>query len=154
MLAFTLGAVAACGLVGCREDLPTAQPCRNVPDGGCPRSRGVACDDPTCGAVYLCREDRTWELEKICPARTADAAPAPPRPDAAPPPPRDAGIVLPEGASGGPGCGTLQAPDCPLATAYGCPNGCCGCEDLFVCERGGWTTWGICGDAGVIPNKR
>jgi len=41
-----------------------------------------------------------------------------------------------------------QPPDCPLATGFACATACCGCEDLFVCENGGWTPWGSCGDAG------
>ena len=36
-----------------------------------------------------------------------------------------------------------QAPDCSLGFALACPMGCCGCEDLFVCQGGGWS---YCGD--------
>lgn len=140
--------------VACRDDSPTAQPCRNIPAGGCPKSRGLACLDPECKAVYLCREDQTWELERTCPERQdiPDTAPPPTPQDATSP--VDAGFVVPPGANGGPGCLTLQAPDCALGTALACSRGCCGCEDLFVCENGGWSTWGICGDAGPTPNRR
>ena len=146
-LGLVLGAAVGVTTAACRDDSPPAQPCRNVPDGGCPRSRGLACEDPACKAVYLCREDNTWELEKLCPPREAAAGPVTPPPDAAVTP-RDAGFVLPPGASGGPGCRPLQPPDCPLATGFACATGCCGCEDLFVCEDAGWTPWGSCGDAG------
>jgi len=145
---------SALAFVACRDDSPTVQPCRNVPAGGCPRSRGLACTDPACEAVYLCNEDGTWTLERECPKRT-------PLPEAAPPPPeadaavlRDAGFELPPGAYGGPGCPTLQSPDCALGTSVACSNGCCGCEDLFVCQNGGWEPWGFCGDAGPVKAGR
>jgi hypothetical protein len=138
---------------GCREDLPTVQPCTNIPEGGCPRSRGVACEDPVCEAVYLCFPDNHWELETLCPAR--EAGPDRYVPDSAPPQ-LDASSVpdAPDGAFGGEGCGPLQSPDCPAGLALGCPNGCCGCEELFVCQNKAWVSWGVCGDAGVVPNKR
>lgn len=152
-----VAALAGAGAVAfsaCRDDSPTVQPCKNIPAGGCPRSRGLACTDPACEAVYLCNEDGTWTFERSCPPRQ-------PVPEAsAPPPPvdaavdRDAGFVLPPGSHGGPGCPTLQSPDCALGTAAGCPNGCCGCEDLFVCENGGWESWGFCGDAGPVKSGR
>jgi hypothetical protein len=68
-------------------------------------------------------------------------------PDAA-----DASIDAPPGAYGGPGCGALQSPDCSLGFALACPSGCCDCEDLFVCENGGWNAWGSCTlEAGIQP---
>jgi hypothetical protein len=150
-----VAAVAGGAFMACRDDSPTAQPCRNIPAGGCPKSRGVACTDPACKAVYLCREDQTWELERTCPPRQElpDAEPPPTVQDASIPP-RDSGLVVPPGAYGGPGCTNLQPPDCSLGTALGCTRGCCGCEDLFVCENGGWTTWGVCGDAGPVKSTR
>jgi hypothetical protein len=61
----------------------------------------------------------------------------------------DASIDAPPGAFGGPGCESLVVPDCALGVALACGNSaCCGCEDLFVCENGGWELWGTCGDAG------
>ena len=57
-------------------------------------------------------------------------------------------IDAPPGAFGGPGCGDLLEPDGALGVALACGASCCGCEDLFVCENGGWELWGTCGDAG------
>lgn len=135
----TLGLVVAC------SDDAVPEPCTNIPPGGCPRSHGVACEDPTCEAIYLCRPNNVWELSERCPAR--DAAPEPdaqPVADAAPFTP-DA-TNLPPGAYGGPGCEPLQAPDCSVGFAAACGPGCCECEDLFICEDNGWTLWGACGD--------
>lgn len=131
------------------SDPPTAQPCTDVPPGGCPISRGVACEDPACEAVYACRPGNVWELEKICPSRDGGAARDAHVPEAEPP--IDASIDAPPGAYGGPGCGLLQEPDCALGLVLACPSGCCGCEDLFVCVNGGWDLWGHCGDGGLHP---
>jgi len=148
--ASTLG-VCALVLAGACSDDPVATPCSDIPAGGCPLSRGLACSDPACVAVYLCRAGNRWELAETCPPRTdvpRDASVVDVVTEA--PPAFDAGIDAPPGASGGPGCGVLQSPDCPLGTALACPSGCCGCEDLFVCENGGWTTWGTCDlDGGI-----
>jgi hypothetical protein len=137
-------ASAAAG--GCDDQAPAVQ-CRNIPDGGCPTQGGVACDDPACAAAYTCGADGGWILDHVCPPQDAAA------PDAGldAPSPSDAGydIDAPPGAFGGPGCVTLQPPDCPLGTALVCSSGCCGCEDLFVCDDGGWNPWGTCTDAGV-----
>ena len=139
-----LAVVAACA------DGPVPQPCSDIPAGGCPLSRGVACEDPACEAVYLCRPGNVWELHERCshddeagirPDATVDAE--------APPPAFDASIDAPPGAFGGPGCESLQMPDCALGIALACGAGCCGCEDLFVCEDRGWTLWGACADGGV-----
>src|SRR4051794_15639301 len=93
---------------GC-SDTATDHPCTGIPAGGCPLSRGVACDDPSCEAAYACRPGNVWELDHTCPAHEAgaphDAAiDTPPIPDAA--------LDAPPGANGGPGCDPLQAPDC------------------------------------------
>ena len=154
---FVLGVAGLGGglFLACRDDSPPAQACRNIPAGGCPRSRGVACTDPACEAVYLCNEDGTWTLERTCPKRQElpDTAPPPPEGDGAAPA-TDAGFVVPPGANGGPGCLPLQSPDCSLGLGLSCTKGCCGCEDLFVCENGGWTPWGVCGDAGVTKTGK
>jgi hypothetical protein len=78
---FVLGVAGLGGglFLACRDDSPPAQACRNIPAGGCPRARGVACTDPACEAVYLCNEDGTWTLERTCPKRQE-------LPDTAPPP--------------------------------------------------------------------
>jgi hypothetical protein len=151
-------ALAAAGVVllaaaaGCEDDTVPV-PCSNVPAGGCPLSHGVACGDPSCLAVYACRANNVWELVERCPER-ADAGRSPVEAgaaaDAAPPPPSfDASIDAPPGAFGGPGCSSLQAPDCAAGLALSCGSGCCGCEDLFVCESGAWELWGTCGDGGA-----
>ncbi|HEX7604578.1 MAG TPA: hypothetical protein VF316_23330 [Polyangiaceae bacterium] len=131
----------------CSED-PVVQPCRDVPDGGCPLSYGKACDDPACSAAYACDPGGVWRLDHVCAPH--DAGPDAPKPpvDAGA---RDVDIDVP-GAFGGPGCAPLQTPDCPLGTALVCPNGaCCDCTDLFVCRNGGWDPWGTCDDGGIAP---
>lgn len=142
--------VAVAGVVAC-EDASIAVPCSNIPPGGCPLSRGVACEDPACEAVYLCREGNVWELREHCPPREAgvvDGGSA----DVASPSPFDAGVYdVPPGAFGGPGCTSLQIPDCSLGLALACGEGCCGCEDLFVCEDRGWNLWGACVDGRITP---
>ncbi len=144
-VAFVFGA-------GACEDGPVPEPCTNVPEGGCPLARGLSCMDPTCEAVYLCRPNNVWELYEHCPPHDASA----PRATVDATDTReassivDASIDAPPGAFGGPGCTSLQSPECALGVALGCGAGCCGCEDLFVCENGGWTLWGVCGDAGPI----
>jgi len=157
----------AIAISGC--DSPIEQsPCKDVPAGGCPLSHGKACDDPACQAAYACNPDGTWTLDHVCPADAqadadadaeADAeadAGAGAGADADAGPGADAGawdvawIDAPPGASGGPGCIDLEPPDCPLSAALACPAGCCNCEDLYVCDNGGWTQWGVCDpDAGI-----
>lgn len=135
-------AIASC------SDGETPQECTDIPAGGCPLSRGVACSDPTCEATYACRPGNVWELRERCPAR-ADAGVKDVVVSESSP--SDAAIDAPPGAYGGPGCGPLQQPDCSLGTALSCPASaaCCNCEDLFVCENGGWVLWGTCSDAGI-----
>ena len=153
---FVSAALALSAIVGvaasCSEDAPTPQPCTNVPEGGCPLSHGVACADPECAATYACREGNVWELVQTCPAHEAGGVPDAFVPEAQAP--FDASVDAPPGAFGGPGCPSLEPPDCMLGTALSCPSGCCDCEDLFVCDDGGWDLWGTCGDAGPQPHGR
>ena len=136
------------------SDKPTAQTCTNIPAGGCPLSRGLACSDPSCEAAYACRPGNVWELRERCPPRgpadddggRTDAS------EAGASPSFDAAIDAPPGAAGGPGCAPLQAPDCPLGLVLSC-QGCCGCEDLFVCASGAWELWGACSPSGPVPGK-
>lgn len=149
----TLVAVAVLGpltVVACQGDLPTPAKCTDIPAGGCPRADD-ACADPSCAALYVCTSSGAWQLATTCPAHdaSADARPIVPPVDASTL--RDVSIDVP-GASGGPGCDPLDAPDCPLATAAACGASCCGCEDLFVCESGGWTLWGACVSGELRPN--
>lgn len=146
------------GSAGCEGTLIRSTDCGEIPSGGC-IDKGSAvdqCQDPACTDLYSCIEDApgdplgTWQLARGCPAR----APAPELPDGAAPQtdggndaaPREGGLPpdLPQGAYGGPGCVSLQLPDCALAVGYACATACCGCEELFVCESGGWESWGTC----------
>ncbi len=132
-------------VASCREDPAAVEKCTNIPAGGCPLSHGVACEDPTCDALYACRAGNVWELDRRCPPHEAGAqreASTDAEVDASRP--FDASADAPPGASGGPGCGPLQSPDCSLGFALACPSGCCGCEDLYVCENGGWSYWATC----------
>ncbi len=137
--------------IACGDD-PTFVPCRDIPAGGCPHTRGASCEsDPTCRAIYTC-EDQKWIVETVCPEITDSGAVTP---DAAADSgvtflERDASFVAPPGASGGPGCADLEPPDCTLSLALACSaDQCCGCEELYVCDNGGWIVWGTC-NAGVL----
>lgn len=151
--------VAACVVVACSDDVPVDEPCADIPAGGCPLARGVACEDPACDAVYACRSGGRWELDHSCPPHDGGAkfdagnSAGDARADAETQP-VDAAVDAPEGAYGGPGCEPLQPPDCTVGFALACPSGCCGCEDLFVCKDDGWTAWGSCSegaDGGITP---
>ncbi len=138
------------------DDAEVPQPCSDIPPGGCPLSHGVACEDASCAAIYACRAGNVWELQQMCPGHDASAS----EPAEASAPDvgsdvslaYDAAIDAPPGAFGGPGCGTMQDPDCALGLALACPSDCCGCEDLFVCNAGAWDLWGSCGDGGVLQS--
>ena len=158
ILASFVALVACVGLVavavaplGACSDSSTPVLCKDIPDGGCPLSHGVACDDVTCAAAYACNGG-TWTLDHVCPTRDAATADASTDADARAPIARDGGFDAPPGANGGPGCADLQPPDCTLGLALACPNNeCCGCEDLFVCSGGSWSAWGTCSDGGIVP---
>ncbi len=146
LAAFVLLVAVLYALAMACSDAVTQQPCKNVPDGGCPLAYGKACDDPACAAAYACLPDGTWELDHVCPPRDGG------QPDVVVPG-KDAGVrdaaIDVEGAFGGPGCVPLESPDCPYGLAATCPSGCCGCEDLFVCRDGGWNPFGTCADGGI-----
>ena len=151
-IAIAASAIVTTLLVACREDLAPAK-CGEIPSGGCPR-RGDGCRDPSCTALYVCSIESTWKLDRTCDPRDASA----PLVDAVAPgidagARRDATTSVP-GASGGPGCEDLAAPDCSLSAGLACGQGCCGCEDLFVCESGGWSLWGSCSAGEIIPDTR
>ncbi|MEO7111340.1 MAG: hypothetical protein ABI183_12950 [Polyangiaceae bacterium] len=127
----------------CNTDIPQ-QPCRDIPDGGCP-AYDNACNDPTCFTLYDCSPDDTWVVDMVCPAKTpvdADGIPIDSGSDGAGNVDASAYLAVP-GALGGPGCQDLQNPDCSLGSAAACTD-CCGCEDLYVCNSGGWNLWGVC----------
>jgi hypothetical protein len=147
---FAFGAALAFTFVAACSDVQQITQCEDIPDGGCPVQGGVECDDPTCSAGYTCNQDGTWTLAHTCPPH--DASVDTTVNDA--PPPSDAGhdIDAPPGAFGGPGCEMLETPDCPLGFALICNSGCCDCQDLYVCDDGGWDPWGTCSDdAGITP---
>lgn len=142
MIGLIASAAFACG------DSITDTPCVGVPEYGCPLSHGVACEDPTCKAIYACRPNNVWELVKECPNYDPDAGKIP---DAGPTTSIiDASPDAPPGAYGGAGCENLQDPDCALGLALACTNGCCGCEDLYVCTNGAWDLWGQCSPDGGV----
>jgi hypothetical protein len=145
--------VTAVVLFAACDDSAVPEPCTDIPPGGCPRSHGVACEDPACEAVYLCRPNNVWEFYERCPPRGAgpDAAPTVVSDaEAGPPLAFDASIDAPPGSFGGRGCEPLQEPECMLGLALSCGADCCGCQDLFVCEDEGWTYWGTCGGDGGV----
>ncbi len=150
-----LGVFIACG------DLPQPIICHDIPAGGCPSENGAACQDPTCTDAYLCNlADGTWVLDHPCPSHeggVADAA-SDAAHEASMLPPRDASFDAPPGANGGPGCPPLEQPDCALGDGLACPSatGCCNCEDLYVCQSGGWNHWGACNPAtgAITPDKK
>jgi hypothetical protein len=149
VLSLTLAAAVAL-VVACQDGIDD-HPCSNVPPGGCPLSHGVACDDPSCQAVYACEPGGAWRFDHACAARDggSDAAPDAPR-DTGRPPSDASALDVPPGAYGGPGCADLEPPDCPLGVALSC-NDCCGCEDLFVCANGSWSAWGACVNGVATP---
>lgn len=129
-------------VVACRDDLTQAS-CGRIPDNGCPTPVVAACKDPTCAAVYACTSGQ-WDKIATC-APLPDAG----TPDAATPSPRDASFDAPVDKGNCPTA--LVLPDCSLTTAQACGANCCGCEDIFVCDNGGWEAWGICGPSGPEP---
>ncbi|MBX3229781.1 MAG: hypothetical protein KIT84_05555 [Labilithrix sp.] len=145
-LAVVVAAAGALAVFAC-DDVVIDRPCTNIPPNGCPLANGVSCADPRCEAIYLCRRGNVWERGETCPNFDPDAG-ARVVPDAG----DDAGLVenpnAPPGAYGGPGCGVLQEPDCTVGLGLTCTNGCCGCEDFFVCSDGAWDLWAICADGG------
>jgi hypothetical protein len=142
------------------DSVPDPAACLDVPDGGCPDDNGAAvCQDVTCNAVYGCVNGK-WVFEEACPMRASDAAA-----DSSGDSIADSGsdtmastvdtsIDVPAGANGGQGCVDLELPDCSLGTALACAAAvdCCGCEDIWICQGGGWVPWGGCTDAGLVPS--
>jgi hypothetical protein len=144
--------VVAALVAACAEDLPVAK-CGVIPAGGCPRSDD-ACRDPECAAVYFCAIGGAWTLDHACEPRDAgarDAADASSDLDGRGG--RDASTDVP-GAAGGPGGEDLALPDCSLSVALACGQSCCECEDLFVCEDGGWSLWGSCEGGVIVADAR
>jgi len=152
--ALVLGVLVSALAFACGDSVDHAY-CTGIPDAGCPNPVSN-CSDPTCAAIYQPDESCQWTFLQSCPGYVPphDAGRDSPRAvavdglafDGAR---RDVAVVLPPGASGGPGCEDLELPDCPVAEAYVCQD-CCGCQDLYVCVDGGWDLWGECNDAGTV----
>jgi hypothetical protein len=147
----SLASLALLALLACEDGAPPT-PCVNAPPNGCPLSGADVCKDPSCDTAYACQNGK-WVLDHTCAPR-GDAGSDGQHASDAYAISRDGSFDAPPGADGGPGCVALQPPDCALATALACPDGCCGCGDLFVCTNGGWNAWGQCSaDAGIVPTK-
>lgn len=150
VVAVSLLVVGLVGALACDGELFVVPSCQSIPAGGCPGGdddRVRVCGDPSCSAVYACQWDGGWREVGRCEERPAvDGGGAQDAGEGgAVGGDDDGGQALPPGASGGPGCRELQPPDCPVALAAACaPASCCECEDLFVCENGGWVPWGTC----------
>jgi hypothetical protein len=142
--ALGLALALACAAMACQAS-PAEQPCSDIPDGGCPGIDTTNCLDLTCWVIYTCQPGGGWVQAAMCPPHEAGAPP-----DIVDAGPRDVNVDVP-GASGGPGCPDLQEPDCTLTEALVCGPGCCGCENILVCQDGGWIDWGGCGDGGPQP---
>jgi hypothetical protein len=92
-------------------------------------------------------------VDMVCPTKTpvdADGIPIDAGSDGAGDIDASAYLNVP-GALGGPGCQDLQNPDCSLGSAAACTD-CCGCEDLYVCQSGGWSLWGECDNGNITQN--
>jgi hypothetical protein len=146
--------VILCGLAfAACNDTPFPATCSDIPAGGCPEDNGAeVCSDCTCRSVYAC-DNGKWVFAMDCPANPCPEAGSG---DASP---MDATVVdvsydAPPGAYGG-DCVDLELPDCQWGTAEACAAmpGCCGCIDVWVCQNGGWMSWGTCGNGGLVPNK-
>lgn len=142
--------LAVCMVQACQSEDAVIARCKLIPEGGCPETAGIdMCEDRTCTALYRCNINQTWSQTRTCSPRE-DAGASGNAKDAAA---RDVSVDAPPGAGGGPGCAELSAPDCTLLFALSCPSGCCECEDIFVCEDGGWNVWGTCIDGALTPAR-
>jgi hypothetical protein len=148
--AAAIGAILLAVLAACADDSAPAR-CGEIPNHGCPALGGVdICMDPSCPSGYACQSG-SWVLVTTCPPR--DGGPA-----EAGVPLHDSGtadvlvVDAPPGAYGGPGCLPLQPPECSLGMALSCGGrqNCCDCDDLFVCDDGGWDPWGTCVDGAAV----
>ena len=161
MKVLALSVSIAFAIAACEGSLIAPTDCGAIPTGGC-LDKGDAvdqCQDVSCTALFTCVDDSSgqnrgaWQPARECPVRvpvdrdaSTDAGDAGDAGDAAPFT-GDGGTIpddLPPGAYGGPGCLSLQLPDCALSVGYACRTACCGCEELYVCIDRGWESWGVC----------
>ena len=137
-------------LVGaCSESAALRERCEPLAADGCPGNSLAVCADDACGFVASCDlATGRWVTVGECPRAAADggvgdggatsdgASDAAATADAS----RDAAL---DGGSSAL-CPPLQPPDCSETTRAACGAGCCGCEDVFACVRGGWEYVGPC----------
>jgi hypothetical protein len=138
----------------CKDTPPPAE-CGGLDPPACPEDNGAdVCSDPTCASVYQC-DNGNWTFLEKCPDYNPEAGvhPYEAGPDSSPD--FDVDIDAPAGANGGPGCVDLENPDCSLGEGIACVDspGCCDCQDLYVCDDGGWVPWGECTDGGLVQTK-
>ena len=149
-------ALALALLVVACNGTPPPPACPELAAPACPVDNGAnVCDDPSCASAYQC-ENGSWVFVQTCAGYSPDAAFHPPEASTDAGAGFDADIDASPEDFGGPGCVELEQPDCPLGTALLCAGSldCCGCQDLYVCEDGGWAPWGECTDAGVVKSGR
>jgi hypothetical protein len=161
--------VTALTAAACTGTNTTTTSCRNIPANGCPVvTDDRECEDPSCAAAYSCNNG-AWTLDHTCSAFDGGHAEAPPFvPDAGLPDagsgeggegdcPDAQGFDAPPGAGGGPGCGPLDPPDCPLSRALSCDpasaTACNECDSFFACVDGAWIFWGGCSSEGGVTLK-
>jgi hypothetical protein len=131
-------------LGACADDgAGIAARCGAIEAGGCPGNSLEGCADEACDFVATCAAaSGRWVSVATCPARARDAGVGAGAGDDTGT--GDAGAAGHDAGSSTGGCPPLQAPDCSEATRVACGAGCCGCEDVFRCEGGGWVDLGPC----------
>jgi hypothetical protein len=135
-------------LGACDEGAALRERCEPLASSGCPGNSLAACADEACAFVASCDlATGRWVTVGACPLRATDAGDASASgPDAAAAHDGGAAVDAGGGTDGGSSvaCPPLQLPDCSEATRAACGSGCCGCEDVFACVRGGWEYVGPC----------
>ena len=134
---------------------PLPATCDDLAAPACPTDLDAdVCADIECASVYSCNNGQ-WVFVQSCPDYSAEAGVHPVEAGDDAGYAFDGALDAPPGAFGGPGCVPLEDPDCELGTALECSpaNGCCGCDELYVCDDGGWVPLGECVDGGVVPAK-
>jgi hypothetical protein len=163
-----LGAVGTAALLVLTcQGLPDGATCDDIPDGGCPIDRGGSCDDPTCGAIYLCNNG-VWSVGQICPPNDGGGpggggvGGGTTVPEGGPICSHDGGgactpVVIDAGSTASDCTPDLACGDCEVSAAYGCAECACatGCLDFYVCRPDGWHSVAYCTDNGtlVISNQ-
>jgi hypothetical protein len=153
-LSLALGAFAVLVVAasGCQA-APETPSCGKIPEAtGCPVSGGGSCADPSCAAIYACR-DHVWALVTRC-NNDLDAGVTPDGATDA-----DAGacaaVTLPPASAS---CPALQAPDCDASLVDQCPGAACttGCTGFLRCTPEGWSSAYVayCDENGMLVMKK